>query len=210
MHSMTTTVNKRIHIVDDDPADTKHLHSILTASGYEVRSSSDSEIFLEGLATVDAALVILDLRMPGMGGLEVMKRIAGARADLPVVMISGRGDIRSAVKAIQAGAADFLEKPVDPEELVTLVKRVTSQSRSTIAGKPTRVVDVWSKISPREAEVLEQLLKGQRNKQVAHDLQVAERTVETHRANMMKRLGVTSFADLLRLAIASGERPKRK
>jgi FixJ family two-component response regulator len=206
---MTTTTNKRIHVVDDDPADTKQLHSILTTSGYEVRSSSDSEVFLTGLAAVDATLVILDLRMPGMGGLEVMKRISSTRPDLPVVMVSGRGDIRAAVKAIQAGAADFLEKPVDPEELIAVVKRVTSRTRGEGAGKAARTVDVWSKVSPREAEVLEQLLKGQRNKQVAHDLQIAERTVETHRANMMKRLGVTSFADLLRLAIASGERPKR-
>lgn len=206
---MTSTTNKRIHIVDDDPADTKQLHSILTTSGYEVRSSSDSEVFLEGLTSVDAALVILDLRMPGMGGLELAKRIASARPDLPVVMVSGRGDIRSAVKAIQAGAADFLEKPVEPEELIAVVKRVASRARTDSAGKPSRTVDVWSKISPREAEVLEQLLKGQRNKQVAHILQIAERTVETHRANMMKRLGVTSFADLLRLAIASGERPKK-
>lgn len=207
---MTTTANKRIHIVDDDPADTKQLHSILTTSGYDVRSSGDSEAFLEGLATIDAALVIVDLRMPGMGGLEVAKRIASARPDLAVVMVSGRGDIRSAVKSIQAGATDFLEKPVDPEELVAVVKRVTSQTRSLGAGKPARTIDVWSKVSPREAEVLEQLLRGQRNKQVAYDLQIAERTVETHRANMMKRLGVTSFADLLRLAIASGERPRKK
>lgn len=205
---MATTANKRIQIVDDDAADTKQLLSILTTSGYEVSCCSDSDAFLAGLAGLKAALVIMDLRMPGMGGLEVLKRVSSARPDLPVIMVSGRGDIRSAVKAIQAGAAEFLEKPVDPEELVAIVKRVSGRTSADAAGKVPRTVDVWSKISPREAEVLERLLKGQRNKQAAHDMQIAERTVETHRANMMKRLGVTSFADLLRLAIASGERPK--
>ena len=205
---MTTTTNKRIQIVDDDPADAKQLQSILTTSGYEVQVTSDCEGFLAGIATLDATLVILDLRMPGMGGLEVLKRLASARSDIPVIMVSGRGDIRSAVKAIKAGAADFLEKPVDPEELVEVVKRVSGRQRGEAGVRPSAVVDVWSKVSPREAEVLERLLKGQRNKQVAHDMQIAERTVETHRANMMKRLGVTSFADLLRLAIASGERPR--
>ncbi len=205
---MATTTNKRIQIVDDDPADAKQLQSILTTSGYEVKVSSDCEAFLAGLATLDATLVILDLRMPGMGGLEVLKRLTSARADIPVVMVSGRGDIRTAVKAIKAGAADFLEKPVDPEELIEVVKRVSGRQRGETGTRPAAAVDVWSKVSPREAEVLERLLKGQRNKQVAHDMQIAERTVETHRANMMKRLGVTSFADLLRLAIASGERPK--
>lgn len=205
---MTTTTNKRIQIVDDDPADAKQLQSILTTSGYEVQVTSDCEAFLAGIATLDATLVILDLRMPGMGGLEVLKRLASARSDIPVIMVSGRGDIRSAVKAIKAGAADFLEKPVDPEELVEVVKRVSGRQRGEAGVRPSAVVDVWSKVSPREAEVLERLLKGQRNKQVAHDMQIAERTVETHRANMMKRLGVTSFADLLRLAIASGERPR--
>lgn len=205
---MATTTNKRIQIVDDDPADAKQLQSILTTSGYEVQVTSDCEAFLAGIATLDATLVILDLRMPGMGGLEVLKRLASARSDIPVIMVSGRGDIRSAVKAIKAGAADFLEKPVDPEELVEVVKRVSGRQRGEAGVRPSAVVDVWSKVSPREAEVLERLLKGQRNKQVAHDMQIAERTVETHRANMMKRLGVTSFADLLRLAIASGERPR--
>ncbi|MFO1173060.1 MAG: response regulator [Hyphomicrobiaceae bacterium] len=205
---MATTTNKRIQIVDDDPADAKQLQSILTTSGYEVQVTSDCEAFLAALATLDATLVILDLRMPGMGGLEVLKRLASARSDIPVIMVSGRGDVRSAVKAIKAGAADFLEKPVDPEELVEVVKRVSGRQRGEAGVRPSAVVDVWSKVSPREAEVLERLLKGQRNKQVAHDMQIAERTVETHRANMMKRLGVTSFADLLRLAIASGERPR--
>lgn len=205
---MATTTNKRIQIVDDDPADAKQLQSILTTSGYEVQVTSDCEAFLAGIATLDATLVILDLRMPGMGGLEVLKRLASARSDIPVIMVSGRGDVRSAVKAIKAGAADFLEKPVDPEELVEVVKRVSGRQRGEAGVRPSAVVDVWSKVSPREAEVLERLLKGQRNKQVAHDMQIAERTVETHRANMMKRLGVTSFADLLRLAIASGERPR--
>ncbi|MEZ5925134.1 MAG: response regulator [Hyphomicrobiaceae bacterium] len=199
----------RVHIVDDDPADAKHLQSILTTSGYEVGVTDCSDTFLAGLEAMPVSVVVLDLRMPGMGGLEVLRRLCTARSDLPVIMVSGRGDIRTAVKAIKGGASDFLEKPVDPEELIEVVKRAANrQATGNPAARGSRPVDVWSKISPREAEVLERLLKGQRNKQVAHDMAIAERTVETHRANMMKRLGVSTFADLVRIAIASGERPK--
>jgi FixJ family two-component response regulator len=198
-----------IYIVDDDPADTKHIRSVLATSGYEVKAIADCESFLAEARSLPRGVVLLDLRMPGMGGLEVLRRLTATRADLPVVMVSGRGDIRSAVKAIKAGATDFLEKPLDPEELIEVVKRAAASGGTRPGGAHgARPVDVWSKVSPREAEVLERLLKGHRNKQVAFDMQIAERTVETHRANMMKRLGVTSFADLVRLAIASGERPK--
>ncbi len=206
---MTTNARTLIQIVDDDPADTKHLQSILMTSGYEVQATADSEAFLADADKLPACIVVLDLRMPGMGGLEVLRRLSGVRSDIPVIMVSGRGDIRSAVKAIKAGASDFLEKPVDPEELIDVLKRVSArQAGGRGAVRGARPIDVWSKISPREAEVLERLLKGQRNKQVAHDMSIAERTVETHRANMMKRLGVNNFADLVRIAIASGERPK--
>ncbi len=206
---MTTNARTLIQIVDDDPADAKHIQSILTTSGYEVRVTADSEAFLTDADKLPACIVVLDLRMPGMGGLEVLRRLSGARSDIPVIMVSGRGDIRSAVKSIKAGASDFLEKPVDPEELIDVLKRVSArQAGGHSAARGARPIDVWSKISPREAEVLERLLKGQRNKQVAHDMNIAERTVETHRANMMKRLGVSNFADLVRIAIASGERPK--
>jgi two-component system response regulator FixJ len=206
---MSKTAPNLVHIVDDDAADTKHLQSILSTSGYEVQATDDCESFLTKVDTLPASIVLLDLRMPGVGGLEVLRRLSTTRPDIPVVMVSGRGDIRSAVKAIKAGASDFLEKPVDPEELIDVVKRAaTRQCLGSPGTRGARPVDVWSKISRREAEVLERLLKGQRNKQAAHDMKIAERTVETHRANMMKRLGVNSFADLVRMAIASGERPK--
>lgn len=205
---MTTTTPKRIHIVDDDPADARQLLSILTTSGYEVEVSSDGDAFVADLAALDADLVIVDLRMPGIGGLEVLKRLTSAHPGVPAIMVSGRGDIRAAVKAVKFGAADFLEKPVDPEELVEVVKRCAGRMREPAGRWTAAITDVWSKVSPREAEVLERLLKGERNKQIAHEMQIAERTVETHRANMMKRLGVTSFADLIRLGIASGERPR--
>lgn len=205
---MIANTRKLIQIVDDDPADTKHIMSILTASGYEVRATADGDGFLDEVEGLPACIVVLDLRMPGMGGLEVLRRLSSLRSDIPVIMVSGRGDIRSAVKAIKAGASDFLEKPVDPEELVDVVKRVAERQSTGQTVRGARPIDVWSKVSPREAEVLERLLKGQRNKQVAHDMNIAERTVETHRANMMKRLAVNNFADLVRLAIASGERPK--
>lgn len=205
---MTASPRTLIQIVDDDPADTKHIVSILTTSGYEVRATADCDAFLADVDKLPACIVVLDLRMPGMGGLEVLRRLSAARGDIPVIMVSGRGDIRTAVKAIKAGANDFLEKPVDAEELIDVLKRVSGRQASGHAARGARPIDVWSKISPREAEVLERLLKGQRNKQVAHDMSIAERTVETHRANMMKRLGVNNFADLVRIAIASGERPK--
>lgn len=203
---MTRTL---IQIVDDDPADTKHLQSVLTTAGYEVNATGDCDTFLALAQSLPSCIVILDLRMAGMGGLELLRRLGSARADLPVIMISGRGDIRSAVKAIKAGAADFLEKPIEPEELIEVVKRAAgNHTTRSVEVRGSRPVNVWNKISPREAEVLERLLKGQRNKQVAYDMKIAERTVETHRANMMKRLGVSSFADLVRMALASGERPK--
>ena len=131
---MTKTTPCIVQIVDDDAADTKHLQSILATSGYVVRSCGDCDTFLAEAAGLPQCVVVLDLRMPGMGGLELLRRLGTARPDLPVVMVSGRGDIRSAVKAIKAGACDFLEKPVDPEELVEVVRQVATRQGPGMAG----------------------------------------------------------------------------
>lgn len=198
-----------VYIVDDDAAVRGSLTFFLMTAGFAARPYADPSTFLADAASLPPGCVLLDVRMPGISGFEVLERLAPRRAELPVVIMTGHGDVVTAVRAMKSGARDFLEKPFEEEMLLAILAQVFA----TLAGdvrEQCRVADARSRLAAltdREREVLVRLLAGQPNKLVAFDLQISIRTVEMHRAAMMDRLQVRTFAEALRLALEGGFAP---
>jgi two-component system response regulator FixJ len=207
------SADRTVHVVDDDAAVRRSLERLLDAAGFRVVSYDSSLAFLQAARGLSGGCVLLDVRMPGMDGLEVQARLNQLNVSLPVIMMTGHGDVPSAVRAMKAGAVDFLEKPFDDETLLRTIE-------VGLAGKPGRERDALqaaqriATLSPRECEVLDGLLAGRPNKVIAFDLGISVRTVEVHRARMMERLGTRQLAGAIRLAIMASlapaaARPKR-
>lgn len=195
-----------VHIVDDDESVRSSLDFLLSTAGYRVERWNDGESFLKAARKTEAGCVLLDIRMPGIDGLEVQRRMPEAGLDYPVIMLTGHGDVSLAVKAMQAGAVDFMPKPFDRESLLNSIdaafQRIEDQRFKALQA-------VWAKtqinkLTERERQVLDGLACGYPNKTIAHDLNISTRTVEVFRANLMLKLQVHSFADALRIAFAAG------
>lgn len=198
--------NKLVHIVDDEEAIRRSLDFLLRIAGYQVEKWEDGESFLKGADRTRPGCVLLDVRMPGMDGLQVQEEMAGEGLNFPVIVLTGHGDIGTAVRAMQGGAVDFLEKPFNRERLLEALATGFLQL-SDREGQRGR--EQWAKtqialLTQREQEVLEGLACGYPNKTIAYDLGISSRTVEVYRANVMEKLGVTNFADALRVAFAAG------
>ena len=198
--------NKLVHVVDDEEAIRRSLDFLLRTAGYQVEKWPDGESFLKGADPALPACVLLDVRMPGMDGLQVQEEMAGHGLNLPVIVLTGHGDISTAVRAMQSGAIDFLEKPFNRERLIEALEAGFVRL-SDKEGQRAR--EQWAKtqialLTQREQEVFEGLACGYPNKTIAYDLGISSRTVEVYRANVMEKLGVTNFADALRVAFAAG------
>lgn len=195
-----------IYVADDDAVDRQRLRSILTPAGYEVRQFTSGAALLEALPSLGPGCVLLDVRMPAPNGLATVERIATERPDLPVIMVSGQSTLPVAVEAMKLGAIDFVEKPVSEEVLLPAVERAFRlRPQETHAPKPRLTREqLLAKISRREGQVLQLLVQGFPNKVVAYELGIAENTVEVHRYRLMKRLNITRFAELVRLAVEAG------
>jgi len=198
--------SRLVHVVDDEDAVRRSLDFALRTAGFEVEKWEDGEAFLKGADRSVPACVLLDVRMPGMDGLEVQAEMAARGINLPVIVLTGHGDIATAVRAMQGGAVDFLEKPFERERLLQALEIGFGQLADR-AGKRER--ESWAKtqiaaLTQREQEVLEGLACGYPNKTIAYDLGISSRTVEVYRANAMEKLGVSNFADALRIAFAAG------
>lgn len=195
-----------IFIVDDDAAVVRALSRLLRSHGYETRSFTSSEKFLEGHDRSLPGCAVLDLSMPGLDGLELQQALACDGVDRPIVFLTGRGDVPSSVKAMKAGAVDFLTKPVDDYELLAAIaqaEELDASSRRTNA-ELSSIRERISRLTPREREVLGHVVAGKLNKQIAGDLGTVEKTIKVHRARMMKKMNVRSVADLARLAEKAG------
>lgn len=190
-----------VYIVDDEASVGEALSTLLRANGKQVRIFTSGRAFLDFTRQDSSACLILDLKMPGLGGLEVQGLIA-ARTSIPVIFLTGRGDIPSTVKAMRGGAVDFLTKPVDEEELLVAVERALLQDRVTRleAAEHARLVARYESLTPREREVLPLLVSGLLNKQAAYELGITEYTVQIHRGHIMRKMGADSFATLVKLA----------
>jgi len=203
-------VDRTVHVVDDDPAVRRSLERLLDAAGFHVVSYQSPAAFLNAASGLSAGCVLLDIRMPGVDGLEVQTRLNRLRVNLPVIVMTGHGDVPSAVRAMKAGAVDFLEKPFDDETLLNAIGGAFAKASRLIGDREAvRAGQRIATLSPREREVLDALLAGRPNKVIAFDLNISVRTVEVHRARMMGRLGTKQFADAIRLAMMAKLAPRR-
>lgn len=198
--------SKLVHVVDDEEPIRRSLDFLLRTAGYRVEKWPEGETFLKGADRSAPACVLLDVRMPGMDGLQVLSKMAERGFNFPVIVLTGHGDIATAVRAMRGGAVDFLEKPFERERLLQALDTgfVRLADRE---GQRER--EKWAKtqialLTQREQEVLDGLACGYPNKTIAYDLGISSRTVEVYRANVMEKLGVTNFADALRVAFAGG------
>jgi FixJ family two-component response regulator len=190
-----------VYIVDDDARVREALASLLRASGKSVRMFGSGQEFLEFQRDDSFACLILDLKMPGLGGLEVQRSIA-AKTSIPVIFITGRGDIPSTVTAMKGGAIDFLTKPVDEAMLIVSVEKALQQDRVNRQEENERaqLLARYKSLTPREREVLPLLVNGLLNKQAAFELGITEYTVQIHRGHIMRKMEADSFATLVKLA----------
>jgi two-component system response regulator FixJ len=203
--------DRTVHVIDDDAAVRRSLERLLDGAGFQVVSYESPAAFLEASSGLSAGCVLLDIRMPGVDGLEVQARLNRLRVRLPVIVMTGHGDVPSAVRAMKAGAIDFLEKPFGDETLLKVIEGAFAKASRLIGDREAeRAAQRIATLSPREREVLDALLAGRPNKVIAFDLNISVRTVEVHRARMMERLGTKQFADAIRLAVMAKLAPRNR
>jgi len=193
-----------IHVVDDDPAVRDSLRVLLESFGFAVSTHESAQAFLAG-AHAAGGCVLTDVRMPEIDGLELQRRLQARRARMPVVVMTGQGDIAIAVRAMREGAIDFLEKPFDDDSLVDAVTRALEQSerlRETDALSAKAAARIAT-LTPREREVLDLLVTGLPNKAIANQLGASPRTIEVHRARVLEKLQAKGLPDLVRLVLAA-------
>ena len=194
-----------VFVVDDEPAIRDSLAMLLRSVGLASRAFASAPAFLEGFDPGAQGCVVADVRMPGMSGLELQEALRARQATLPVIIITGHGDIAMAVRAMKAGAADFIEKPFNEQVLLDAVHRALAQGRADAppqgANRPEIETRVAS-LTPREREVMLLIAEGRPNKVVATRLGLSTRTVEVHRAKVMEKMNARSLAELVRMAIA--------
>jgi FixJ family two-component response regulator len=190
-----------VYIVDDEAGVGEALSTLLRAHGKRVKIFTSGQDFLDFSRRDSCACLILDLKMPGLGGLEVQKMIS-SKASIPVIFLTGRGDIPSTVRAMKGGAIDFLTKPVDEELLLASVERALEQDRASRqeAMEHAKLVARYESLTPRERELLPLLASGLLNKQAAFELGITEYTVQIHRGHIMRKMEADSFATLVKLA----------
>jgi len=195
-----------ICVIDDDEAVRQSLDFLLRTAGIKVRTFDSAAAFLEALPQAKASCIITDVRMPEMTGIDLLRHLKEAKADIPVIVITGHGDIALAVDAMKMGAVDFLEKPFDDELLLNAVRSALDREMEA-AEQSAEINDIREKLaalSNRERQVLEGLVAGKANKNIAFDLGISPRTVEIYRANLMTKMEANSLSDLVRMAMTAG------
>jgi FixJ family two-component response regulator len=192
-----------VYVVDDDEAVRDSLQWLLEGKGYRVRCFDSAESFLSRYDAREVACLIVDIRMGGMNGMELQNRLIESRSPLPIVFITGHGDVPMAVDTMKKGAMDFILKPFNEGQLVGLVERMLDHAKDSFADYQLAANRdaLLSKLTLRESQVLERIVAGRLNKQIADDLGISIKTVEAHRANIMEKLSANTVADLLKIAL---------
>ena len=195
-----------VHVIDDDEAVRQSLAFLLTTAGFDVQTYESAPRFLEEAAKIKEGCVITDVRMPGMTGIELLRRIRELKLPLPVIVITGHGDVPLAVEAMKMGAIDFLEKPFEEELLLTSVRSALNALEKDHKRELERaeIERRLAALSHRERDVLEGLVAGQANKQIAFQLGISPRTIEIYRANLMTKMQAASLSELVRMALTAG------
>jgi FixJ family two-component response regulator len=195
-----------VFLVDDDPHVLKALSRLLRTSGYDSRSFASADEFLQQHDAAAPGCAVLDLAMPDVDGIQLQQRLAAEGIERPVIFLTGKGDVPASVRAMRAGAVDFLTKPVDAGELIAAIERAKQQeakSRETRARVGSFEARLAS-LTPREREVLHHVVAGRLNKQIAGELGTVEKTIKVHRGRMMAKMGVRTVADLVRMVERAG------
>ena len=194
-----------IHLVDDDEAIRESLSFLLDTAGFEVKTYESGESFMAALPGVESGCIVTDIRMPGMSGLDLVQAIKAAGRTVPIVVITGHGDVPLAVEAMKAGVADFIEKPFGDEGFLKAIRSALSQGadRARREGERSAAQERIEKLSTRERQVLDGLVAGQPNKIIAYELGISARTVEIYRANVMSKMQAASLSELVRMALAA-------
>ena len=192
-----------VHVVDDDEAVRESLAFLLDSAGMPSRTYASAELFLAALSEVKSGCVVTDVRMPGMSGLDLLGQLVQLKSTLPIIVITGHGDVPLAVEAMKLGAADFIEKPFNDEVMLASIRAVLARGRDMDQRDRERIdaAERIARLSGREKDVLEGLVAGKPNKVIAFDLGISPRTVEVYRANVMTKMQAASLSELVRLSL---------
>jgi two-component system response regulator FixJ len=192
-----------VHVIDDDDSARESLSFLLSTANLRVRTYDSAKEFLDAVPGIEGGCVITDVWMPDIDGLELVRTLQSLNADLPIIVITGHGDVPLAVEAMKAGAVDFIEKPYDGEILLGAVRSALTTQRTDAKrdGERAEIQARLAALSPRERQVLDGLIAGQQNKTIAHDLGISARTVEIYRANVMTKMQAASLSQLVRMAL---------
>lgn len=200
------TTKGMIYVIDDDDAMRDSLNFLLDSSGYSVALFDDAQRFLEALPGLAFGCIVSDVRMPGIDGIELLKRMKALHSPFPILIMTGHGDVPLAVEAMKLGAVDFLEKPFEDDRLIAMIETAIRQAEP--AAKSEAVAqDLAARVaslSPRERQVMEGLVAGLSNKLIAREYDISPRTIEVYRANVMTKMQASSLSELVRLAMRAG------
>jgi FixJ family two-component response regulator len=201
-----TEASDTVYVVDDEPDMLKALQRLLGSAGFSVQTFPSPEQFLAQHNDTAPGCIVLDLALPGLNGLELQQALQAQGSALPIVFLTGRGDIAASVRAMKLGAADFLTKPVDADELIAAVEAALERNREQRADRAEKhlAASRLAALTVREREVFDLIAQGRLNKQIAAEFGTVEKTIKFHRANLMRKLGVRTVADLVRLAERAG------
>lgn len=203
---MATPPSLAVHVIDDDADVRKAMAFLLSTAGHAVRVYDSATAFLAQLDGIQAGCIVSDVRMPGVDGLELQRRLKEGGVPLPLIIMTGHADVPLAVEAMKAGAVDFIEKPFGDEVMLRAIERALAawQNASSEGQEAGAIRTRAATLSERERQVLSGVLAGHANKTIAYDLDISPRTVEVHRANVMSKMGAKSLSELVRMAMKAG------
>ncbi len=195
-----------VHLIDDDERLRDALAVVLTKAGFAVRVYEAANRFLDELPTIRRGCVVTDMQMPGIDGLELQRLLNARHIDVPIIVMTGHGDVPSAVTAMKAGAVEFIQKPFKSDVLVSAIRNALDRQAKDLSLKEDAAAlqTRLKSLSAREREVLDRMLLGEANKTIAHNLNISSRTVEAHRAKVMTKMGVPRFSELMRMLLTAG------
>jgi two-component system response regulator FixJ len=196
----------KVYVIDDDEAVRDSLNFLFDSAGFDVTLFETAVSFLDALPGLDFGCVVSDVRMPGLDGIELLKRMKAGHSTFPIVIMTGHGDVPLAVEAMKLGAVDFLEKPFEDDRLISMIETAIRQAEPA-AKSEALTLDIAARIaslSPRERQVMEGLIAGLSNKLIARDYDISPRTIEVYRANVMTKMQANSLSELVRLAMRAG------